>query len=134
MSEFSKLVDEEKNRISEIYGKEFSSLHEAYAILLEEVEEFWEIVKQKQDLRNPDSLLMELVQIGACVELIANSFIQFNDVDVDKSRKEYYNELLAKILLSKEINKVKTPDGNMNILKLSEEEVDLIKTCKITLQ
>lgn len=40
------------------------SLHEAYAILKEEVDEFWDEVKLKPALRNQDALIKELVQVA----------------------------------------------------------------------
>lgn len=42
-----------------------NSLHEAYAVILEEVDELWEEVKKKQRLRNPGNIKTELRQIAA---------------------------------------------------------------------
>ena len=42
-----------------------NSHHEGYAILLEEVEEYWEIVRQKESQRDPQAMYKELVQIAA---------------------------------------------------------------------
>lgn len=42
----------------------YSSYHEAYAVILEEVDEFWEIVKQKRKDRNDKKAYAELVQIA----------------------------------------------------------------------
>jgi hypothetical protein len=42
-----------------------NSLHEGYAVLLEEVDEFWELVKRQTNDRDPAELLTELVQIAA---------------------------------------------------------------------
>lgn len=49
---------------TEKYGG-FNSAHEAYGVLLEEVEEFWDEVKLKRNLRNTDNMRKELVQIAA---------------------------------------------------------------------
>ena len=49
----------------------FKSTHEAYAVILEEMDEFWSEVKKKEpDLKNMKN---ELVQIAAmCVKTIQN--------------------------------------------------------------
>lgn len=41
------------------------SVHEAYAVLLEEVEELWDEVRKKPGARSPARLVEELVQIAA---------------------------------------------------------------------
>ena len=41
------------------------SHHEGYAMLLEEVDEYWEIVRQKAHLRNTEAMYLELVQVAA---------------------------------------------------------------------
>jgi hypothetical protein len=51
-------------------GKQ-NSLHEGYAVLLEEVEEFWAMVKMQTKDRDPAELLNELVQIAAMAERCA---------------------------------------------------------------
>ena len=42
-----------------------NSHHEGYAVLLEEVEEYWEIVRQKAHMRDPQAMYWELVQVAA---------------------------------------------------------------------
>ena len=44
---------------------EFRSLHEAYGILLEEVDEFWDEVKKKPQNRDKQNIVKELIQIAA---------------------------------------------------------------------
>lgn len=45
-----------------------SSAHEAYSVILEELDEFWEEVKKKREKRDPDKLFKELIQVAAmCV-------------------------------------------------------------------
>jgi uncharacterized membrane protein YgaE (UPF0421/DUF939 family) len=41
------------------------SAHEGYAVLLEEVDEVWEVVRQKDSLRNTKRLRAELIQVAA---------------------------------------------------------------------
>ena len=49
------------------------SHHEGYALLLEEVEEYWEIVRQKEHLRDPQAMCRELVQVAAVAWRIVRS-------------------------------------------------------------
>lgn len=57
-------VAKEVVRTTEIHGG-FASAHEFYGVLLEEVDELWDIVKQKQKNRSREALRLELVQIAA---------------------------------------------------------------------
>jgi NTP pyrophosphatase (non-canonical NTP hydrolase) len=43
----------------------FRSAHEGYAIILEEMDELWELVKIKQKDRDYDKMRKEIIQIGA---------------------------------------------------------------------
>ncbi len=63
----------------------YNSPHEAYAILLEEVEEFWAEVKKKEELHDLDRMAEEVKQIGAVAMRI------LTDVCLkDKPGKGYY--------------------------------------------
>lgn len=42
----------------------YNSYHEAYAVILEELDEFWEIVRMKTQDRNDRDAYVELVQIA----------------------------------------------------------------------
>lgn len=42
----------------------YNSYHEAYAVILEELDEFWEIVRQKTADRDPVEARKELIQIA----------------------------------------------------------------------
>ena len=42
-----------------------ASAHEGYAVIAEEMDELWDIVKQKQTLRNHEEMRKEVVQLGA---------------------------------------------------------------------
>ena len=46
-------------------GEKFASLHEAYAVILEEVDEVWDITRQKKCERAAWELRKEFIQIGA---------------------------------------------------------------------
>lgn len=47
------------------HGEKFVNAHEAYGVILEEVEEFWEIVRLKKRDRDPEKMREELIQIAA---------------------------------------------------------------------
>lgn len=55
--------------------KPFNSWHEAFAILLEEVEEFKEEVWKKSHKRNRDNALKELVQIAGIAQRAAEDLM-----------------------------------------------------------
>lgn len=49
----------------------FASLHEGFAVLLEEVEEFWEEVRKKEEHRQYDTIVKELIQVAAVAMRLA---------------------------------------------------------------
>lgn len=51
--------------------KPYNSAHEAYAVILEELEEFWEEVRMKRNKRDKAHMLRELVQIATTAERAA---------------------------------------------------------------
>jgi hypothetical protein len=57
-------IDLEISR-SAVHATTFASLHEAYAVILEELDEVWEITLQKRKDRNPGALRKELIQVAA---------------------------------------------------------------------
>jgi len=61
------------NEIDSIRSEGYTSqsLHEGYALILEEVEEFWLEVKKKKRNRNKKNMFHELVQVAALAEIIA---------------------------------------------------------------
>jgi hypothetical protein len=48
-----------------------NSAHEAYAVILEELDEFWEQCRLKRRLRDREIMLQELVQIAAMAQCAA---------------------------------------------------------------
>ncbi len=62
MSPFAKIVRAELIAARARHGAQHSA-HESYAVIQEEVDEFWDLVKTKKP--NRESMLMELVQIAA---------------------------------------------------------------------
>lgn len=61
---------------AEMHGVKFASAHEAYAVILEELDEFWEICRQKRRDRNAQEIEKELIQLGAMVIEAINSIDQ----------------------------------------------------------
>ena len=57
-------IDDEIGR-AQMHGTKFHSLHEAWAVILEELDEVWEITLQKRRDRNPDDLRKELIHVAA---------------------------------------------------------------------
>jgi len=47
------------------HGEAFASLHEAYAVMLEELDEVWDITRMKRSRRSEPELRKELIQIAA---------------------------------------------------------------------
>jgi len=64
MDPFLEEVKAELSRADENHAP-YHSLHEAYAVLLEEVDELWEEVRKKRAVRDPEAIRHELVQIAS---------------------------------------------------------------------
>ena len=48
-----------------LHGDRYASLHEAYAVLIEEVDEVWEEIRKKSRQRDLNALRRELIQVAA---------------------------------------------------------------------
>jgi hypothetical protein len=70
MSPFAKLVQAELASAKDNHPPQ-NSAHEAYAVMLEEVEEFWDECRKKKKDRSPSNMLKELVQIAAMAQRAA---------------------------------------------------------------
>jgi hypothetical protein len=62
---------------AERHQPNFVSLHEAYAVILEEVDELWEIARQKRKDRSSVAIQKELVQIAAMAVKALHSMSNF---------------------------------------------------------
>lgn len=67
---FPELVAEELQIARNLYPP-LNSAHEAYAVILEEVDEFWEEVKKPPKLRSRADMLEELAEIAAMCQRAA---------------------------------------------------------------
>lgn len=70
MKDFAGLVYEELAEAEAIH-EPMNSLHEAYAVILEEVDELWDEVRKRRIDRSLSKILTELVQIGAMAQRAA---------------------------------------------------------------
>lgn len=57
------LVADELKRARKLHAPYHSS-HEAYAVILEELDEYWDEVKKKGENRNREAMCKELIQIA----------------------------------------------------------------------
>jgi NTP pyrophosphatase (non-canonical NTP hydrolase) len=73
MSKFLQEVQAEADRAIKKHGN-YNSLHEAFGVLLEEVDEFWEEVRKKRAKRSPKNIRTELKQIAAVCLKTAEKF------------------------------------------------------------
>jgi hypothetical protein len=55
--------------------KPINSLHEGYAVILEEVDELWDETRKKSSERDPSEVIIELVQIGAMAQRTAEDVL-----------------------------------------------------------
>lgn len=68
MLTFPQLVERELERARSLHNPQ-QSAHEAYAVILEELDEFWEEVRAKQ--QDAPNMLKELVQVAAMAQRAA---------------------------------------------------------------
>ncbi len=61
--EFLRDMQQELARAERLHPP-YNSYHEAYAVILEELDEFWDIVRMKTEARNPKDARDELIQIA----------------------------------------------------------------------
>lgn len=59
------LVETELQRAKRRFPAPFHSLHEAYGVLLEEVEELWAEIKKQENQRDKDTLRREAIDVAA---------------------------------------------------------------------
>lgn len=57
-------VIQEVCRAKELHAP-MNSAHEAYSVILEEMDELWEEIRKKRELRDRDALRTELIQVAA---------------------------------------------------------------------
>lgn len=65
-----------------IHGGKFASLHEAWGVIFEELDEIWDITKLKKKNRDADHLRAELIQLAAMAVKAIQSMENFVGGDV----------------------------------------------------
>jgi NTP pyrophosphatase (non-canonical NTP hydrolase) len=71
---FNKLVTEELKRARKMHGP-VNSIHEGYAVILEELDEVWDEVKKKTKERDLNHLFKELIQVSAMAQKMAEDVV-----------------------------------------------------------
>jgi len=74
MMKFNNLVREELKRARRKNGP-ILSIHEGYAVILEELDEAWNEVKKQTEERNLNNLLKELIQVSAMAQKMAEDVV-----------------------------------------------------------
>jgi len=74
MMKFNNLVREELKRARRKHGP-ILSIHEGYAVILEELDEAWNEVKKQTEERNLNNLLKELIQVSAMAQKMAEDVV-----------------------------------------------------------
>ena len=74
--ELAQEIDDEVGRAAR-HGEKFASLHEAYAVILEELDEIWDETRLKRKNRSAENLRKELIQLAAMAVKSINSFENF---------------------------------------------------------
>jgi hypothetical protein len=90
--EFIELLQKEFVRAKQLHPM-YNSAHEAYAVILEELDEFKEQVWKKQKNRSDEKMLEELVQIAATAMKAAYSLqlLKGEDNEVINKCNNLYN-------------------------------------------
>lgn len=81
--DFQECVSYELDAARAAFPRPQASAHEGFAVLKEEIDELWEIVRQKQSKRDPAAMLKELVQIGAMTQRMAEEVVLGGKVNND---------------------------------------------------
>ena len=68
---FAHLVRKELKRARTLGHGKMASLHEGYAVILEEVDELWDECRKKKAERSSADILTELIQISAMCQRTA---------------------------------------------------------------
>lgn len=71
---FPKMVSKELKSARSKHGN-MKSIHEGYAVILEELDEVWDEVKKKSSERDMENLLKEIIQVAAMAQKMAEDVV-----------------------------------------------------------
>lgn len=74
-----------------------STMHEAYGLILEELDEFWDLVRLKDGQAKPEDILGELVDIAAVTQKIAEDFELTSALNVGTEQLDLVEKLRSRI-------------------------------------
>jgi hypothetical protein len=74
MSSFQNSVSQEL-AIARVKYRDMASAHEGWAVLREEVDKLWEEVKKKPSKRDTSAMYIELVQVAAMAQRMAEDIV-----------------------------------------------------------
>jgi NTP pyrophosphatase (non-canonical NTP hydrolase) len=67
ISEILQEISDEYERAKRKYRRPFSSHHEAYAVILEELDELWDEIKKREEHYDLIKQRKEAIQVGAMI-------------------------------------------------------------------
>ena len=74
-------ISTEVSRARILYPK-FNSLHEGYAVILEELDELWDLIKASKEIRADDKMRLECIQVAAmAVRFVEDLFERKRETD-----------------------------------------------------
>jgi hypothetical protein len=72
---FAERVHQELQRARVLHAP-IHSVHEGYSVILEELDELWEEIRQKREKRNEGHMVEELVQVAAMAQRMAEDVLK----------------------------------------------------------
>ena len=72
---FAIAVEAELQRARAKHQKPINSMHEGYAVIKEELDEYWDETRKQFIDRNNDAIWCELVQVGAMAQRVAEDLL-----------------------------------------------------------
>ena len=75
MKVFKDVFDEAQRSLSK-YNRPYASSHEFYGVLLEEIEELWDEIKLKEELRDTEKMKKEAIQ---CMAVLYRFITELNN-------------------------------------------------------
>ena len=84
---FGHALTQELARARKLHTRPINSVHEGYAIIQEELDEFWEEVRRRDGCRDTLGMLDELVQIAAMAQRTAEDVVMRMEMEQQRRGK-----------------------------------------------